>query len=248
MLEIGSKILVITGQPTSSNGRNLEIVDINDSNYHCTKVASFPVRLNGATGGLINGTPLVCGGNDGTNFKLPTSDCFAMDNSGTGWSKKGGLLEPRRYAGGNSVVINGKLILSGGYGGPVAGGLTSIEMVSPDGSAVKLSEGLPLGLTNHCQVQWNDTTVMIIGGYDSSFSAATYFVDVSSEMIDINGPTLNTARRYHSCGELLISTDTGTDAYIVVTGGSNHNSVLKSTEILKKTNNNDQEWKTGKNM
>ena len=239
MLEIGSKILVITGQPTSSNGRNLEIVDINDSNYHCTKVASFPVRLEGATGGLINGTPLVCGGNDGTNFKLPTSDCFAMDNSGTGWSKKGGLLEPRKDAGQNSVVINGKLILSGGYG---LGRLTSIEMVSPDASAVKLSVELPKGLQLHCQVQWNDTTVMIIGGFDGSDSAATYFVDVDSEMID--GPTLNTARYLHSCGELLISTDTGTDAYIVVTGGNS----LKSTEILKKTNNNDQEWKTGKNM
>ena len=247
MLEIGSKILVITGIPSNA-GRILEIVDIKDSNYHCTKVASFPVQLQGATGGLINGTPLVCGGDDRTNNKRPTSDCFVLDNSGTGWSKKGGLLEPRRYAGGNSVVINGKLILSGGYGGPVAGGLTSIEMVSPDASAVKLSVELPKRLQLHCQVQWNDTTVMIIGGYDSSYSAATYFVDVTSEMIDTNGPTLNTARYLHSCGELLISTDTGTDAYIVVTGGSNHNSVLKSTEILKKTNNNDQEWITGKNL
>ena len=239
MLEIGSKILVITGS-SLNDGPNLEIVDIKDSNYHCTKVASFPIRLLGATGGLINGTPLVCGGNDATNRKYPTSDCFVLDNSGTGWSKKGGLLEPRRYAGGNSVVINGTLILSGGYGS--AGPLTSIEMVSPDASAVKLSVDFPKGLYGHCQVQWDNTTVMIIGGYDGSSSAATYFVDVDSEMID--GPTLNTARRYHSCGELLITTDTGTDAYIVVTGGQN----LKSTEILKKTNNNDQEWKTGKNM
>ena len=239
MLEIGSKILVITGS-SLNDGPNLEIVDIKDSNYHCTKVASFPVKLEGATGGLINGTPLVCGGNDYTNFKNPTSDCFVLDNSGTGWSKKGGLLEPRSYAGQNSVVINGKLILSGGYGS--AGRLTSIEMVSPDASAVSSVE-LPKGLEGHCQVQWDDTTVMIIGGsIMGSPSAATYFVDVDSEMID--GPTLNTARRDHSCGELLIPTDTGTDAYIVVTGGQN----LKSTEILKKTNNNDQEWKTGKNM
>ena len=245
MLEIGSKILVITGFP-QDDGPNLEIVDIKDSNYHCTKVASFPVRLSGATGGLINGTPLVCGGNDRTNGKYPTSDCFVLDNSGTGWSTNGGLLEPRRYAGGNSVVINGKLILSGGYGS--AGRYTSIEMVSPDASGVKLSVNLPKGLQGHCQVQWDDTTVMIIGGFDGSYSTATHFVDVGSEMIDSNGPTLNTARYLHSCGELLITTDTGTDAYIVVTGGSNHNSVLKSTEILKKTNNNDQEWKRGKNM
>ena len=204
MLEIGSKILVITGFPTN-DGTNLEIVDIKDSNYHCTKDASFPVKLVAATGGLINDTPLVCGGNDYTNFKNPTSDCFVLDNSGTGWSKKGGLLEPRKNAGQNFVVINGKLILSGGYGS--AGPLTSIEMVSPDASAVKLSVNLPKGLQGHCQVQWDDTTVMIIGGYDTSLSAATYFVDVDSEMID--GPTLNTARFIHSCGELLISTDTG---------------------------------------
>ena len=241
MLEIGSKILVITGIPSNA-GRILEIVDIKDSNYHCTKVASFPVQLRSATGGLINGTPLLCGGNDHTNKKYPTSDCFVLDNSGTGWSKKGGLLEPRKDAGQNSVVINGKLILSGGDGGSAVGRLTSIEMVSPDASAVKLSVNLPKGLQGHCQVQWDDTTVMIIGGNDGSYSAATYFVDVDSEMID--GPTLNTARYLHSCGELLITTDTGTDAYIVVTGGVN----LKSTEILKKTNNNDQEWITGKNM
>ena len=243
MLEIGSKILVITGTANKiDDEKNLEIIDIKDSNYHCTKVASFPVRLDSATGGLINGTPLLCGGNDGTNNNNPTSDCFELDNSGTGWSKKGGLLEPRKDAGQNSVVINGKLIISGGVGS--AGRLTSIEMVSPDASAVKLSVNLPKGLYGHCQVQWDNTTVMIIGGFDGSFSAATYFVDVSSEMIDTNGPTLNTGRVYHSCGELLIPTDTGTDAYIVVTGGNS----LKSTEILKKTNNNDQEWKTGKNM
>ena len=56
-----------------------------------------------------------------------------MDSSGTNWSTNGGLLEPRFRAGVNSVVIKGKLILSGGSGS--AGRLTFVAMAIPDALA-----------------------------------------------------------------------------------------------------------------
>merc|ERR1712029_1145891 len=48
-----TKILIATGLP-SDDGRNTEIVDVEDSNFRCTKVEQFPIKLQGASGGLMN--------------------------------------------------------------------------------------------------------------------------------------------------------------------------------------------------
>ena len=232
--------MIINGAPGTSS-KSLEIVDVMDSTFSCTKDDSFPLVVFGAIGGLIDGLPFLCGGAGGgdVQVKVPIDDCYIMDMTGE-WSKNETLKEARYYAGSNSVVINDKLILSGGDS--ENGFLKSIEMVSPYANAIKVDVELPEGLWGHCQVQWNETTVMIIGGstqYPFTFVPDTHFVDVYSNMIDSDGPALNTARFLHSCAELQL----GTKKYIVVTGGSE----LKSTEILDK-NALDKGWRSGKSM
>ena len=53
--------MIATGSP-EDDGRNTEVIDVEDSTFSCTKVETFPVKLYGATGGLMNGQkPFICG-------------------------------------------------------------------------------------------------------------------------------------------------------------------------------------------
>jgi len=230
---VGTKILIATGGP-SDYGRNTEIVDLENSNFSCSKVEPFPFKLNGATGGLMEGQkPFLCGGWGYINGDWTYSkDCYQLTEAGS-WAKDqtAKLNTARGYAGYGSVVINNNLFLAGGYNG---NDLTSIEMLSPDATAQSLSVQLPTGFSHHCQVPWDSDKYFIIGGSDGSNRDETYFINVKTNR-RTNGPSLKTARSSHACGEM----DVNGKSYIIVTGGS-----LRSTEVLDK-NNVEQGWQKG---
>ena len=236
----GTKILIATGYPLD-DGRNTEIVDLEDSNFSCTKVEPFPVKLLGATGGLMKGQkPFICGGGAYINGDWTYSkDCYQLTEAGS-WAKDqtAKLNTARGWAGFGSVVIDNNLYLAGGYNGNL---LTSIEKLSPDATAQTLSVQLPTGFHSHCQVPWDSETFFIIGGWGDSRRDETYFIDVKTNQLT-NGPSLNTARNNHACGELQVKGK----SYIIVTGGYN-DGFLRSTEVLDK-NNFGQGWQKGKNL
>ena len=234
--------MIATGYPYD-NGRNTEIVDLEDSNFSCTKVEPFPVKLHGATGGLMKGQkPFICGGRANINGTGAYSkDCYQLTEAGS-WAKDqtAKLNTARGYAGYGSVVIDNNLYLAGGYNG---NDLKSIEKLSPDATAQTLSVQLPTGFSSHCQVPWDSETFFVIGGYegDSRRRDESYFINVKTNQ-RTNGPSLNTARHSHACGELEVNGK----SFIIVTGGYN-GLFLKSTEVLDKSNVG-QGWKTGKNL
>mgnify|MGYP001398674993 CR=1 FL=1 len=204
LCKIGSKILIVTGSPFD-DGINMEIVDVEDSSFTC-QFESFPVRLYGATGGLINGLPFLCGG---YNIYF-SNDCYKMTGAGS-WTKDetASLNTGRIFAGTGSVVIENQLILSGGFGRTREPGLlNSIEMVSPDTAASTPSVELPTGFELHCLVKWDESTVMVIGGVDvlqetQVHRTETLLIDVVSNTLSA-GPILNTGRSLHACGEIEI--------------------------------------------
>ena len=110
-------------------------------------------------------------------------------------------------------------------------------MLSPDATSQTMSVKLPTGLRSHCQVPWDSDKYFIIGGSDGSKRDETYFINVKTNQLT-NGPSLNTARSGHACGEM----DVNGKSYIIVTGG-----LLRSTEVLDK-NNVEQGWQKGKNL
>ena len=238
----GTKILIATGYPYD-DGRNTEIVDVEDSNFRCTKVEQFPIKLTGATCGLMNGQkPFICGGEGFNNGRWTYSKyCYQLTEAGS-WAKdQGATLNTARYrAGYGSVILNNNLILIGGYNG---NRLSSIEMLSPNTSAQTLSVQLPTGLSSHCQVPWDSETFFVIGGLTDGRKRRdeSYFINVKTNQ-RTNGPSLNTARNAHPCGELEVNGRT----FIIVTGGWN-GAPLRSTEILDK-NNFGQGWQKGKNL
>ena len=216
---------------------NDAIIDVENSSFSCNKFRRpFPVRLWGATGGLIRGqTPFVCGGNDYTNQRT-SRDCYKLNEVGR-WTKDptAVLNTARNYAGTGSVVMNNKLVLSGGHGYSL---LKSIELASPNGRSKTLSVELPFGLRYHCSIQWDSDIFMVIGGSSDSrgISAETYFINVKTNTLK-NGPSLNNARFAFACGEITVQGE----SYIAVSGGAG---ASISTEMLSK-GNVAQGWQRG---
>ena len=230
--------MIVTGMPYN-DGRKTEIVDVENSNFACTNLKPFPVRMYGATAGLINDqTPFVCGGyDDNVNSK----DCYKLNDAGS-WAKdqNASLNTERHYAGFGSVVLNkNQLVLSGGDNS--GGYLKTIELVTPNESSQTLSVQLPSGFNVHCNVPWDTETFLITGGNDyltgGGTRTETYFVNVKTATLT-NGPSLKLARRDHACAELNVLGK----SYVIVSGGQGAN---KTTEILDKGNVT-QGWQQGK--
>ena len=198
----------------------------------------FPIKLNAATGGLINNhTPFICGGWD--DKSTYSDDCYQLTEAGS-WAKdqRAALSRPRAWAGTGTVVLNDHLVLTGGYSG--SSHLASIEMLSPNATAQTLSVQLSTGTRFHCQVLWDSETMLVIGGYGGSYGDETYFINFKTNQ-KMNGPSLNTNRKSHGCAELQLKNG---KTYIIVTGGSN-GFYLRSTEVLDKSNVG-QGWQQGK--
>lgn len=54
----GSLNLIATGIPYTNT---CQVVDVSTSTK-CTSLQAYPLSLEGATGGVVNGSPLICGG------------------------------------------------------------------------------------------------------------------------------------------------------------------------------------------
>ena len=199
--------MIATGKP-EDDGRNTEIIDVKDSNFSCTNIERFPIKLYAATGGLMNGqTPFICGGIVFINGEGGYSnDCHQLTEAGS-WAKdqRASLTTERAHAGyGTMAVLNNNLFLIGGYYNNL-GYLASTEMLSPDTTSKTLSVELPTGISSHCQVPWDSEIFFIIGGRENSrFRVETHYINVKTQQL-ANGPSLNTARANHACAELQLN-------------------------------------------
>jgi hypothetical protein len=219
-----------------ANGKKMEIIDLEDptnvcqpsflDNYQIWKVA-------GVSGGLLtNNNALICGG---LGFKR-LDDCFSINAKGIRATAK--LTHKISYAA--SVVWNSTTLwLTGGYSDGT-GYTKSTEFVQLTGTTP--GPDLPLGVSQHCLVSLNDTTVLLIGGYlsYSTRSSATFYYNTDQKTWT-DGPPLKTGRAGHSCA-LFKSPKHGHTDTVIVTGGSGE--FLASTEVLNLDSSNS--WKSGK--
>ena len=171
-----------------------------------------------ATGALVNGIPLICGG-------YPSSDeCYQITTSMTSVVTK---MNSRRY-GADSVVVHNYILW-------ILGGRKDDYTYLSTTEYVQIGAGpdLPLAVSEHAIVAWNASTFMLIGGQDGVVNLAKtfyFYEDMPSEEW-IPGPKLNQARSSHAVG---LGMDTATsEQYIVVTGGKhNDEEHWMSVELL----------------
>ena len=204
---------------------HVEIIDLETNTAkRCPK---YPLKVAGATGGLIGSSPLICGGSSPR-----TAACYIIGQQETVAVT---MTTPRSDAA--SIVFNGRLF--------IAGDGSSTEWISLEEGATPAG-ALPISLYGHSMELIQSTTsklILIIGGWSSSGgqSAKTFYGNPLDSPINwTDGPDLMEARRYHASAIM----NEGTSTSVIVSGGW---PLTDTVEILSITGSpQDWSWKQGK--
>ena len=175
-------------------------------------------------GGLINETPIVCGGYNFTGQDYDTCIVFGQTKT----SIK--MNEPRSVAA--SVVLNETTLwILGGLAGRRR--LKSTELITLDPATSVNGPALPKALAGSCAVKYNDTHIYLTGNGNQVW----IYNPGSSSWTE--GPRMKNKRGSHGC----IVLHHGQKSWIVVAGGYNNDGdYLKSMEILDP---NENKWVRG---
>merc|ERR1711860_314664 len=103
----------------------------------------------------------------------------------------------------------------------------------------------PTTVYGHCAIKINSTHGLVIGGkQDGSYSASTWFVDLTTTTFT-PGPPMKIKRMYHGCTTFNL----GTKTFGIVGGGLNNGKEVRldSTEIID-LDQNHPPWTEGPNL
>ena len=219
------RLLVATGIDTSAEDYFLsssEIIDLSDSQV-CPDFGTYPMKIAGGTGGLLNGKyPVICGGE--TQYSVSIDDCYVLGNPAL-TSK----LPTEKYLASSLMINDSHLWLTGGSMRD-ASGLIAIhdtsEYVSLHEDKLTVTSGptLPVPINGHCMVQ-TTIGIMLIGGVTPDTILDKTFI-YSNQTWTV-GPRLNFRRRDHACGVININ---GRN-HIIVSGGFVNDESRGSTTI-----------------
>ena len=141
---------------TSGNSSVTEVIDITDETKKCNNLGDFPVLVGWATGGLVDGKPIICGGQDDATHTYK-QECYIFEDNA--WILLTSLNEPRSQAG--STVLNGDHLWITGGESPGTYIKTS-EKIWANGTVLSGPE-LPSALNAHCMVNLHNGSVLILG-------------------------------------------------------------------------------------
>ena len=176
---------------------NTEVIDLRSGiTFHMAPLAKSTLR---ATGGLLDGLPVVCGGYDDQIHSIAKNQ-----------SKCLGQLTVRRTCAASVVLSNNTLWVTGGYDHQSRNRLKSTECVTKEGKTSK-GPDLPLALEDHAIVALNRGVFILIGGSSGAgSSSATYFYEEKKGWRP--GPNLKNARRKHTAR--VLTDGVGTTQYV----------------------------------
>jgi hypothetical protein len=237
-----TKVLVTTGWDEGSN--KMEIIDLSDPANVCqpSVLDEYPIdQVQGASGGLLsNDIALICGGSKESSPTTRLDDCFVINENVVEATIK--LTQPRSNAA--SVVLNGNT--SWMTGGVLDENVKTKSTEFVELNATRPGPDLPVEVSFHCLVPLNDTTVLLIGGYQQGGprSKDTFFYNIDHQTWT-EGPKLLSGRSDHSCA-LFKSPQHGHTDTVIVTGGLNGNGQYQaSTEFL---NSDSKSWTSGTDL
>ena len=209
--------MITTGYPGSSP-RKTEVVDVVNGES-CADLADFPLKIYGAVGANLHGTPVVCGGGGG-GYSGWFQTCYKYTN--IGWQQFASMKEKRGNAAG--VTYKNKFHVFGGAGG-------TTELISIDGS-VEYGPELPEAVEQHAITSINSTVSLLSGGLTSATSTShlTWYFNHETNVFS-SGPSLLQGRNSHGSATIV---DKVTKAKIpIVFGGFGaYMDYMDSTELL----------------
>ena len=219
----GQKVLVASGWSNYNYAKTTEVIDLANAANTCKNLPKLANLRMGAAGGLIEQKwPLICGG-------YPyDKNCEVIGGMDQGTIPE--LLAPRRWPG-SVVLMDKNLWITGGPDNGELGSSDTSEVVNIVDGTIATSTPLPLNIWNHCLVRFNEDLVLLIGGSKdmNTESAETWWFNIRRDQWS-RGPTLNQARRNHSCAVFKDLTTNNT--IVAVAGGSNNNTLLDSVEVF----------------
>ena len=238
-------VLLVTGEPKES-GKKTEVLDLGNLENECEDLADFPRQTKDAAGGLIQGIPVICGGLTSEDLGTePYDDCYKYQNGDWTFLRK--MSQPRRQHG--SISLSNGLYILGGQseGSSLVSPMSfqaSTELIGLENN--QALEDMPAENSFFCTVRVTDTTLFYSGGLGSGFviSKASYLKRSHFEQGWTRNQDMWQARLAHMCGVLNVQGK----PFIVVTGGTDFNQVLKSTEIMDLSSSVYAHWVAGPDL
>ena len=221
-----------------------------------TSTPSFvplPFKRSHAVGAMFDNAPIICGGYypgyPGPWEFLDT--CISYQDSQ--WIQSHTMGKKREKLAGVQINTNTFWIL-GGYSSSahyVSDGsfLSSTEFIIQGKTNGIPRPELPYELRTMCAVKLSENEIFVIGGRDGNYDYRNevWIYDPQNGFARTQGPSLSTARGYHSCSTMR----DGEKTVIIAAGGEHgyqaggyNNYELDSVEIYDP---NDNTWNSGKN-
>merc|ERR1711997_799997 len=159
-------IMLTTGFGGFSKRKNGKVATFlspdSGANIICN-TGDFPDGIQEATGNMVDGMPLLCGGIGGERAVRydKSANCYILRDGV--WNQYTKLNEKRQTAASSVVTKNGKeaLFVTGGYDGDKY--LKTTEFVFSDGTVIPGPE-LPEARNGHCMAQLDENRHIILGG------------------------------------------------------------------------------------
>ena len=219
-------MLVSSGWNGLAELDSTEVVDLKSGKIF--SMAPLGRRTDEATGGLLDGLPVICGVENDKQIHSIAKD----------QSKFLGQLSVRsRWNAASVVLSNNTLWVTGGFDQSCLNPFKTTEFVTKDGQT---SQGpdLPLPVSHHAIVPLNSGAFILIGG-NGGDSSGTHFYEEKKGWRP--GPNLKNGRYWHTAG--VLTDRVSTKQYIVAVGGYAADSE-SSLEYLEYPGSND--WMKGK--
>ena len=213
--------------------RGHEIVDLINPNTKYDLFARNVPRVYSATGGLLQKSPIVCGGTD-DNFEI-IQDCHVI-----GQSEMKIKMNTKRDDAASVVLDQSKLWIVGGSNAEDGGvkALRSTEFIKLDQPSAEGPE-MQFTIRAHSMIQYDEKSIYIIGGSQNKItSKKTWIIDPTNGFQIKEGPLLQKARKWHGCAKMTI----GGRTILVVAGG---NEASNSVEILDPSEKDIWFWTPG---
>ena len=230
--------MIAAGYSSASSYQDgCQVIDLSSTNS-CTSLTAYPLKIDGLTGGLLDGRPLLCGGwgkaSDESSYTVQSA-CYQYDKSSQAWNLFANMNTERDFSA--SALINGGLWVVGGE--TYEDYLESTEFIYSNGSAIN-GPNLPATRSEHCMVTLNNGMVMILGGYQSSNRKSVIIFNPEDNTFT-TGPTLLYGRYSHGCTLFTSPLHGNRNVVLVIGGGQN------TAEILDYTDDN-AAWEESKHI
>ena len=139
--------------------RESEVVDIRENSSYCRSLPDYPSQAQYASGGILNGQPLICGGIVGLEeSNSATDECYVYNASSLTWVLFANMNHKRYGASGITLHDNRFLIMGGSNANSTS------EYILSNGS-VEAGPNTPYALDWHCLVRLDDGKVIIINQF-----------------------------------------------------------------------------------